>query len=343
MGIDKPNVRKIIHYGCPKDFESYVQEIGRAGRDGKISECHIYYSPKDFSINQYFINQIKNSDLKEYKEIMEQKLEKYLYSVECRRRYILEYFNEYDNINFYGICCDNCVNENKCKNNNFEDATFEIKNFLELVKSLKNTYSKTMLINIIRGSKNKSITKTLKENHYYGIGKHKSSEWWKHCIQHLKNEDIIKISSYHIYINKNQKIDNIIFKIPSYEIEPSCQISSSLSNTQNKTYLMFMEGKDIEHIAKERELTYNTIYQHLTGAIKFNMDVDLNRMGFTKEKYDQIKLFIKNFNPKTGIFDGYNKLSIIKEKLEESHIEATYNEIKLSIELNKKDDVEKLF
>jgi len=351
MGIDKPNIRKIIHYGCPKDIESYVQETGRSGRDGDLSECHIYFSMKDFSTNQFFINQIQNEELKEHKECIKQKMEKYLYLRTCRRKYMLNYFNEeYNNNNLDYICCDNCNNglDNEVQN---EDVTKELKYFIGLINSLNVKYGKIMLIDILRGSRNKKITNKLMENKYYGVGNYKSNDWWRYFVQHLNNEGVIKTNSSRIYINDPfyTSNDNFCFEMPMIKsIQSSKKLiktsknkirgvknENELSDTQNITYNMFKEGKSLNQISDERNLTYNTIFQHLTKLVELGIGIDLKRLKFTKDKYLELKPYIIN----------YNDLSLknIKENLENLNIEISYNEIKLSIELNKITNIDLFF
>lgn len=116
MGIDKPDVRYVLHYNMPKDMESYYQEAGRAGRDGKYSECLLLYSSEDLKVNNYFIEQ---NDGNKQTQIIERKNLKYMSTYcttsVCLRRYMLQYFGE----EFSGYCnkCSNCI---KSKNDSWK-------------------------------------------------------------------------------------------------------------------------------------------------------------------------------------------------------------------------------
>jgi RecQ family ATP-dependent DNA helicase len=180
MGINIPNIRLMIHYNCSNDVESYMQEIGRAGRDGKQSKCYMFFSNQDFLLSYTFLDEIKDAKIKQYKCEDINYLKKYVSTSQCRRNFILKYFDE--NI-------DNCQNCDNCLNKKYiRDFTKEMYLLLSLMTTFTSNFGMNTYIKLLLGSKEKNLEKysTIAKN-YFGKGNEYSNEWWKHLFGLLFN------------------------------------------------------------------------------------------------------------------------------------------------------------
>lgn len=167
MGIDKSNVRYVIHYNMPKTIEAYYQEAGRAGRDGEDGECILLFNPGDLYIQKFFID---GSNLGEERKAFEYKklqfMVDYCYTSTCLRKYILSYFGEED----IKDTCGNCSSCNDSRE--LKDITLEAQMILSCVYRTQERYGKNMIIDVLKGSENKKVLDCgLKNVSTYGLMK----------------------------------------------------------------------------------------------------------------------------------------------------------------------------
>ncbi|MEI9917901.1 MAG: DNA helicase RecQ [Bacteroidota bacterium] len=267
MGIDKPDVRFVVHYDVPKSLEGYYQETGRGGRDGLEGHCLMFYSHNDLSKLEKF-NKDKSVQERENARILLQEMEFYAESPVCRRKQLLHYFGEEFEPNDCGMC-DNCVHPRE----RF-DGTEHVEIALKAVQQTNERFGISHLVHVIRGVEDEYVKSY---SHFdlniYGAGKGEESDFWKSVIRQtliyqylekdIENIGVLKLTEKgKSFLNKPHNIElarDHDFTTAIEEEEESDKTPGPSKSYDKKLFEMLKALR--KKIAKEKELPPYVIFQ----------------------------------------------------------------------------------
>lgn len=204
MGINKPDVRFVIHHDLPQNIESYYQQIGRAGRDGLRADCLLLFSYADTQKIQYFINQKSEQEQRVAQRHLNS-LVSFTESGECRRIPLMDYFGEVYPSDECGMC-DNCLSDNE----DIEDLTVPAQKFLSCIVRTGQLFGASHIASVLRGSEAKKV---LNHGHEklptYGIGRELSKKQWGRLARQLIRQG---------YLNQDPEFGSLKLRQPGVAV-----------------------------------------------------------------------------------------------------------------------------
>lgn len=316
MGINKPDVRFVVHYDMPQNIESYYQQIGRAGRDGLRADCLLLFSYSDTQKIRYFINQ-KEGEEKKVAEQHLQSLLKYLEASGCRRKPLMKYFGETYPNDECGMC-DNCLSVDA----DVEDLTIPSQKFLSCIVRTDETFGGNHIADVLRGSKAKKV---LEKNHdelsTYGIGMEWSKDQWVQLSRMLIRQG---------YLNKDKQYgslqltdqaravlngDEIVYGLldrtnTAVDGKAAARTSSDVENKYDENLFQLLREKRKE-LADEKDIPPYTIFP----------DTTLMEMAYYYPQKSETLLHIYGVGSAKQKKYGNTFLNIIRTYCEEHDIE----------------------
>lgn len=265
MGIDKPDVRYVIHHDIPKSMEGYYQETGRSGRDGGEGICVAFYSQKDIEKLTKFMKDKPVSEREIGTQILKEVID-YAESSVCRRKQILHYFGENFNETGCDNMCDNCRHPKK-----YFDAEAPLRNVLTLIRDLGEKFDDQYMINMMMGIETSQISSYEHSKlPIFGSGKEDGEILWKSLMRQMvlnnyvskdvDNYGLLKLTKSGIAFIENPHSIKFILNYLMDEAEDEVEESQQQTGTLDTTLLQML--KDLrKKIAKQKSLPPFVIYQ----------------------------------------------------------------------------------
>jgi len=245
MGIDKSDIRFVVHMSLPKTQENYYQEIGRAGRDGEQSEALLLFNASDMVMQKQFLKDIQDTHYAKHLESKIDNIYKFATSEICFHKQLAEYFD--DNIDECKNRCDNCLFDNDER----KDITKEAQMLLSTIYKTGQGFGKNYIVDILRGSKEQKIlSNNAHKLSVYGIGKKLSKREWFVILERLLEMKIVTTGEFNVLMLSGKAVD-ILKNRQSIDIKQS-RLNLKTKNKQTKIDDGFEYDKKLFEALREK-------------------------------------------------------------------------------------------
>lgn len=319
MGIDKPNVRFVVHYDLPKHIESYYQETGRAGRDGLPAEALLLYGTDAIATSKHFIEQLENPDQRRIELFKLNAMAALAEAQTCRRQVLLNYFGERPE-----QACDNC---DICLNPpETYDATEDARKALSCVYRVKQRFGLGYVVDVLRGAHKQRIVELGHEQlTTYGIGKHLSEQTWFSIFRQLIHLGYLEqdIANYSILKLTEHARPLLRGEITLQLAKPRLQtITKTAKKNSNREILDSQYDQKL--FAKLRQLRKQIADAAMLPPFVVFSDATLIEMATYLPQSSHELLSITGVGERKLANYGQQFLLVIKNHLDESHFASTF-------------------